>query len=41
VENLARRLILLCFDCFVEALRKATEKMNEKNFYNVNPAFDK
>lgn len=26
---------------FGEALRLATEKMNEKNFYAVNPAFDK
>lgn len=25
---------------FGEALRLATEKMNEKNFYAVNPAFD-
>ena len=26
---------------FGEALRAATEKMNEKNFYAVNPSFDK
>ena len=26
---------------FGEGLRKATEKMNEKNFYAVNPAFDR
>jgi len=26
---------------FGEGLRKATEKMNEKNFYAVNPSFDK
>ena len=26
---------------FGEGLRKATEKMNEKNFYAINPSFDK
>ena len=39
MENL--NLNSLHFDCVAEALRKATEKMNEKNFYSVNPAFDK
>ena len=29
------------FQRFGEALRRATEKMNEKNVYAVNPAFDK
>ena len=29
------------FQRFGEALRLATEKMNERNFYAVNPAFDK
>ena len=29
------------FQRFGEALRLATEKMNEKNFYTVNPAFDR
>lgn len=29
------------FQRFGEALRKATEKMNEKNVYAVNPAFDR
>jgi len=26
---------------FGEALRRTTEKLNEKNFYTVNPSFDK
>ena len=26
---------------FGEALRLATEKLNEKNFYTVNPSFDR
>lgn len=29
------------FQRFGEGLRKATEKMNQKNVYAVNPAFDK
>ena len=31
----------LYFDCFGEGLRLATEKMDQKNVYAVNPAFDK
>ena len=32
---------ILHVDCIGEALRLATERMNQKNVYAVNPAFDR
>ena len=32
---------LVHYQRFGEALRRTTEKLNEKNFYAVNPAFDR
>jgi hypothetical protein len=33
--------LMLQSDCFGDALRITQEKLNEKNFYAINPAFDK
>ena len=33
--------LMLHVDCFGDALRIAQDRMNEKNFYAVNPAYDK
>jgi len=35
------RIILLVSSRFGDALRVAQDKMDEKNFYACNPAFDK
>ena len=32
--------LMLQSDCFAEALGIAQDKMNSKNFYGYNPAFD-
>ena len=41
VIRFLREREIVHYQRFGEALRKATEKMNERNFYAVNPAFDK
>lgn len=41
VIRFLREREIVHYQRFGEALRKATEKMDEKNFYAVNPAFDK
>lgn len=33
--------LLLPLDCYGEALRITQDKLNAKNFYACNPAFDK
>ena len=32
---------MLHVDCIADALRIAQEKLDSKNFYAINPAFDK
>ena len=41
VIRFLREREIVHYQRFGEGLRKATEKMNEKNFYAVNPSFDK
>lgn len=41
VIRFLREREIVHYQRFGEALRKATEKMDEKNFYTVNPSFDK
>ena len=41
VIRFLRQREVVHFQRFGEALRLATDKMNEKNVYAVNPAFDK
>ena len=41
VIRFLRQREIVHYQRFGEGLRKAMEKMNEKNFYNVNPSFDK
>lgn len=41
VIRFLREREIVHYQRFGEGLRKATEKMNEKNFYVVNPSFDK
>lgn len=41
VIRFLREREIVHFQRFGEALRRATEKMNEKNVYAVNPAFDR
>ena len=41
VIHFLREREVVHFQRFGEALRLATERMNEKNFYAVNPAFDR
>ena len=41
VIKFLREREIVHFQRFGEALRRATEKMNEKNVYAVNPAFDR
>lgn len=33
--------LMLQSDCFADALRIAQDKMDSKNFYAFNPAYDK
>jgi hypothetical protein len=33
--------LMLQSDCFGDAVRIAQDNMNSKNFYAINPAFDK
>ena len=41
VIRFLREREIVHYQRFGEGLRRATEKMNEKNFYAVNPSFDK
>ena len=41
VIRFLREREIVHYQRFGEGLRKATEKMNEKNFYAINPAFDR
>ena len=41
VIRFLREREIVHYQRFGEGLRKATEKMNEKNFYAINPSFDK
>ena len=41
VIKFLREREIVHFQRFGEGLRLATDKMNEKNFYAINPAFDK
>ena len=41
VIRFLREREIVHYQRFGEALRKATEKLNEKNFYTINPSFDK
>lgn len=41
VIRFLREREIVHFQRFGEALRRATEKMNEKNVYAVNPAYDR
>ena len=44
VNNVIRYLRereIVHYQCFGEGIRRALEKMDEKNFYVVNPAFDR
>ena len=41
VIRFLRQREIVHYQRFGEALRRTTEKLNEKNFYAVNPAFDR
>ncbi len=41
VIKFLREREIVHYQRFGEALRLATDKMNDKNFYAINPAFDK